>query len=353
MNSESASASVPPGAAAAASGQRLTLAGVTLAGTGIAQPAKTVTNDELAKIVDTNDDWITQRTGIKQRCIVGSDQTLRHLAADAVTQALANARIEPTQLDMLICATMTPEMLCPTTATRVVADIGATPAGAVDITAACSGFVYGLNMASALIGTGFYRNIAVVGAEVLSSIMDWKDRRTCVLFGDGAGAVILSATPDPSRGCLYQSMSSDGSGWHELYIPRTPEHLPSEGVGAEFSGTYNTLQMNGREIYKFAVGTLQNAIEQATTAAGVKVSDLAVIIPHQSNRRILESAREKLGLPEDKLYINIDRFGNTSAASVPICLHELTTAGKVKSGDLVLFVALGGGLTWASSLWRV
>ena len=353
MKSTSASASVAPGAAGAASGQRLTPQGVTLTGTGIAQPQRVVTNDELAKTVDTNDEWITQRTGIKQRCIVGAEQTVRHLAADAVKQALDNARLEPKQLDMLICATMTPEMLCPTTATRVVADLGATPAGGVDITAACSGFVYGLNMASALLGTGFYKHIAVVGAEVLSGIMDWKDRRTCVLFGDGAGAAILSATPDPTRGCLYQSMSSDGGGWHELYIPRSPEHLPSEGVGAEFSGAYNTLQMNGREVYKFAVSTLQNAIEQATAAAGVQVSDLAVIIPHQSNRRILESARDKLGLPEDKLYINIDRYGNTSAASVPICLHELTISGKIKPGDLVLFVALGGGLTWASSLWRV
>jgi 3-oxoacyl-[acyl-carrier-protein] synthase III len=331
--------------------------GVTITGTGIALAGKLLTNDDLSKIVDTNDEWIMQRTGIRERRVVSEGQTIRDLAGASLKQALDNAGLKPSQLDMLLCATMTPEMACPTTATRVAAEIGATPAGAMDLTAACSGFVYGLNLAAALVGTGFYKNVGVIGAEVLSQIVDWKDRRTCVLFGDGAGAAIVSATPDKTRGCLYQSMASDGGAWADLYIPRVPEHVPQHhgphSQGSEFSGAYNTLQMNGREVYKFAVHTLENTIHQALNATGLKPSDLSVIIPHQSNRRILESARERLGLGDDKLYINIDRFGNTSAASVPLCLHELTVAGRVKPGDLVLFVALGGGLTWASSLWRV
>ncbi len=325
-------------------------AGTRLAGTGISTPARVVTNDDLAQIVDTNDEWISKRTGIKQRRLVEEGTTCRTLAADALKQALANAKLQPGELDMVILASLTPDMLCPTTAAQVVADVGAVPAAAVDINAACSGFVYGVNMATSLIATGFYKHIAVIGAEVLSSITDWKDRSTCVLFGDGAGAAIFSATNDATRGCLYQSMASNGHGGKELYIPRHESQIPA---GSPFSGTLNTLQMNGKEVFKFAVTTLQSTIEEALQATGLQASDLAAIVPHQSNARILESAREKLGLPVDKFIINIDRFGNTSAASVPICLHELVEAGKVKPGDLVLLVALGGGLTWACSLWRV
>ncbi len=325
-------------------------AGVRLAGTGMCLPPQSVTNVDLSKRVETSDEWIQQRTGIRERRIADEQTSLLPLARGAVEAALRDARMEPRQLDLLLLATITAEMCCPSTAARVVADLGASPAGAMDISAACSGFVYSLNMASSLIQSGFYRTIAVVGAEVLSKITDWNDRRTCVLFGDGAGAAIVTASDNPDEGCIYQSMSSNGGLWKELYVPRTPGDVPG---GADFSGAYNTLQMNGREVYKFAVTTLMSSIEETLAATGYKASDLAVIIPHQSNARILESAREKLGLPPEKLYINIDRFGNTSAASVPICLHELMAAGKLKKGDLVLFVALGGGLTWASSLWRI
>jgi len=325
-------------------------AGVRLAGTGMSTPPKLLTNDELAKRVDTNDEWIAQRTGIRQRYVAEDGVTLVHLAREATANALADAGMSPKQLDLLILATISPEMCCPSTAARVVADIGATPAGAVDISAACSGFVYGMNMAASMIQTGFYKTIAVCGGEVLSHITDWKDRKTCVLFGDGAGTAILTASDSPEQGSLYQSMASNGSLWKELYVPRAQSDIPE---GAEFNGTFNTLQMNGREVYKFAVTTLQKTIDETLAASGVKPSDLAMIIPHQSNARILESARERLGLPADKLYINIDRYGNTSAASVPICLHELRAAKKLKEGDLVLFVALGGGLTWASNLWRL
>jgi 3-oxoacyl-[acyl-carrier-protein] synthase-3 len=324
--------------------------GVGFLGTGMATPSKVLANDDLAKFVDTNDEWITQRTGIKQRCVVENGTTVLDLAKVALTNAIQSAGIQPTDLNMVICATLTPEMTCPSTAARLVSEVGAVPAGAVDVSAACSGWVHGLNMASALIESGHYKTIAVVGAETLSKVTDWTDRRTCVLFGDGAGAAIISANDDPQRGCLFQNMGSNGHLWKELYLPRHEEHVPSD---ASFSGNLNTLQMNGREVYKFAVTTMQKSIEEALQACGVEASDLAMIVPHQSNMRILESTRERLGLPKEKLYINIDRYGNTSAASVPICMHELWSTGQVKPGNLVLFVALGGGLSWSSSLWRV
>ena len=325
--------------------------GVRLAGTGIAIPPRVVTNSDLAKTVDTDDEWIIQRTGIRQRNLVDKNQGTKDLAVGALRSALDRACMQASDLDMVIVATMTPEMCCPSTAARVTAELGGNPAGALDISAACAGFVYGLNFAYSSIKTGMYRNIAVVGAEALSQIVDWNDRRTCVLFGDGAGAVVLSACDDETRGCLFQSMGSNGNQWKDLYVPRTQQDLPPDDQ--VFSGAFNTLQMNGREVYKFAVTTLQDSIEKAVAAVGITPGDLAVVVPHQSNARILESVRDRLKLPEEKLYINIDRYGNTSAASVPICLYELTEAGRIKEGDLVLFVGLGGGTTWASSLWRV
>lgn len=221
----------------------------------------------------------------------------------------------------------------------------------MDLSAACSGFVYALNLASMMIESGQYRTVGVVGAETLSRITDYTDRRTCILFGDGAGAAVLTASGDEKQGSLVQAMRSDGSLWEELYIPRNEKHLPNDSNG--FSGHYDTLQMNGREVYKFAVTTTQRIIDETLEKAGMTGADLAMVIAHQSNKRILESARQRLGLPPEKLWINIDRYGNTSAASVPICLHELTEAGKIGQGDLVLFMAIGGGMTWATNLWRL
>ena len=324
--------------------------GVRLAGTGLCTAGRLVSNAELTRLVETTDEWITQRTGIKQRYVLAEGQTVRDLARQAVSDALERAGVAPGELDLLICATMTPEMCCPNTGARIVDDLGAIPAGACDLNVACSGFVYGLSMADSLIRSGLYRHIAVVGAEALSTVVNWKDRRTCVLFGDGAGAAILSAGDDPDQGSLYHTMCSDGSLWHILYCPRTDAQL---APGAEFSGAHDTLQMNGREVYKFAVTNMIAALKQTLDACQVEASDLAMVVSHQSNRRILESARDKLGLPEDKLYINIDRYANTSAASVPICLHELMDAGRLEAGDLVLFVAMGGGMSWATNLWRL
>ncbi len=234
------------------------LCGVRFAGTGNALPQRVLTNDDLAKMVDTNDEWISQRTGIKTRRIAAPGQTSRNLAAEALKAALDNAGMEPRQLDMVMVATITPEMMCPSTAAQVVADVGAIPAAALDVNAACSGFVYALTMAASLIETGKYRTIGVIGAETLSSITDWKDRRTCILFGDGAGAAVLTASDDPAQTCLYQSLHSDGTLWPELYCPRDKSNLPADDK--IFSGAFNTLQMNGQAIFKFAVSKLNQSI---------------------------------------------------------------------------------------------
>lgn len=324
--------------------------GVRLVGTGMAVPERVVTNEQLCQKVDTTDPWIQQRTGIKQRYVAENSTTERDLGRQALQMAVERAGIEPRALDMVICATMTAQMCCPSTAARLVAEIGAVPAGAVDVSAACSGFVYGINLASTLIESGHYQTVAVVGTEVLSRITDWNDRRTCVLFGDGAGAAILTASSDPEQGCLHQMMGSNGNQWHQLYVPKTQDDVSPD---SQFNGAFNTLQMNGREVYKFAVTTLGEMIERTIRECNLKASDLAMIIPHQSNQRILESVRHRFDLPADRLYMNIDRYGNTSAASVPICLHELNTSGRIHRGDLVLLAGLGGGLTWASSLWRL
>ncbi len=324
--------------------------GATISGTGLCVPSRVVTNADLQKQIETDDEWIVQRTGIRQRHVCEKGQQTSDLAAAAVTQAIGRAGIAPTDLDLLICATMTPDMVCPASAAQVVAKIGAVPCGAMDVNLACTGFVASLNIAANFVATGQYKHVAVVGAEQLSRITDWKDRRTCILFGDGAGAAIISAVDDPNCGCLFQAIHSDGTKWGELYCPRTESDLPKTH---EFSGAYDTLQMNGREVYKFAVATLQKCLEEAMSVCELTPADIKMVIPHQSNARIIESARDKLGLSADKIYVNLDRYGNTSAASVGICLHELAEAGRVGPGDVVIFAGMGGGLTWATSVWRL
>lgn len=324
--------------------------GATIAGTGMAVPHRVLSNADLEKMVDTSDEWIQQRTGIRQRHVKEPGQKLLDFATDASRIALREAGLDPHDLDMAIVATMVPDMICPAMSAQLVAALGAVPCGAMDINIACSGFVGGLNIAANFVRSGYYKNVLVVGAEQLSDIVNWEDRGTCILFGDGAGAAVVSATDNASQGCIYQSMHSDGTKWKELYCPRKDADIPA---GAEYSGKLNTLQMNGREVYKFAVTTLQKCIQAAMAACSLSVDDVKLVIPHQSNARILESAREKLGFSEDKLYINIDRFGNTSAASVGICLAELMQQERLDEGDVVIFVGLGGGLTWASSVWRL
>ena len=326
-------------------------AGVKIAGTGVAIPPRKVTNADLEKIVDTSDEWITQRTGIKTRHLV-DDQRCSDLAAEAVSQAMNNAGIKPDELDLLIAASMTPDMICPALAATTVAKIGAIPAGAFDINIACTGFVATLNMASAMIQTGHYRNVAVVAAETLSRIVDWEDRSTCVLFGDAAAAAVLTASDNPEQGCRFQMLGSDGHRGQVLYVPRDDKDIP-EGEEENFSGKFNTLQMNGKVVYKFAVETLADCVARSLDAVNLTADDIKMVIPHQSNIRMLKSAWKRLGFDESKIYINIDRFGNTSAASVGICLHELIEAGTITEGDHLVFVAQGGGLSWGTNLWKL
>lgn len=332
--------------------------GVAIVGTGIGIPEKRVTNDDLSKLVDTDDEWIVQRTGIKTRYLADEQTKTSDLAATAVRQALDNAGLAPTDLDLLICATMTPDVICPATACKVVAKIGAIPCGAFDINIACTGFVAGINIAGPLIQTGAYRTIAVLGADTLSRIVNWEDRRTCVLFGDAASCAILQGCDDPARGSLFQQMGSDAERGKVLYVPRDESDIP-EGIDtstteqAGWNGKFNTLQMEGRAVYKFAVQVLAESVEQAMAAANLTAEDVKMVIPHQSNIRMLQSSWKRLGFPDEKIRINIDRYGNTSAASAGVCLHECMTEGLIGPGDYVIFVAQGGGLSWTANLWRL
>ncbi|MEX2220034.1 MAG: beta-ketoacyl-ACP synthase III [Phycisphaerales bacterium] len=328
--------------------------GVRIAGTGSFLPERRLTNADLAGMMDTSDEWIVQRTGIRERRIVEPGTTITPLATESLRKALQNAGLKATDLDLVMLATVSMEMGCPSSACRIAANLGAGHAAAMDLTAACCGFVYGLNLAHGLVRTGAYRTVAVIGAEILSQYMEYttEGRALSILFGDAAGCAILRATDDMSKGCLAQSMHADGTRWHDLYIPRVVERDVPPGVDPATKKA-GIMYMNGREVFKFAVGTFQSLIQETLDKAGLTADQVDQYICHQSNARILEAARERFGIPREKLYVNIDRVGNTSAASVPLCFDELRAAGTVKEGDVVMFVAFGGGLTWASSLWRL
>ncbi len=333
-------------------------AGVAIAGTGMAVPDKLVTNDDLAQLVDTDDEWIVQRTGIRTRYLADNGVKTSDLAAKATRQALDNAGLQPEDLDLLICATMTPDVICPATSCRVVRKIGAIPCGAFDINIACTGFVAALGMASNAVESGQYRHVALLGADCLSTIVNWEDRRTCILFGDAASCAILSPCDDENRGSLYQALGSDAERGEALFVPRDESDIPpcvdaSTTEKPGWNGMYNTLQMDGRTVYKFAVNILAESVEKAMDACDMTADDIKMVIPHQSNIRMLQSSWKRLGFPEDKISVNIDRFGNTSAASAGICLHECITQGAVAPGDHLIFVAQGGGLSWGANLWRL
>jgi len=327
-------------------------AGVRIAGTGMAIPERALTNQDLSRIVETSDDWITQRTGIKTRYIADENTGTSDLAAEALKGALADAGLEPSDLDLVICATMTPDMICPAAACEVVKKVGAIPCGAMDINIACTGFVAGMNMASSSIESGFYKHVAVIGADTLSRITNYEDRRTCILFGDAAGAAILSTSDNPNQGCLYQTLGSDAQRGEALYVPRKESDIPAGGAHA-FTGKYDTLQMDGKAVYKFAVSQLAACVEEAIEGAGLTSDDVRLVISHQSNIRMLESAWKRLGINGDRVHINIDRYGNTSAASAGTVLHEMKQAGRIQEGDVIVFVAQGGGLSWGVNLWRM
>lgn len=327
--------------------------GVRIAGTGCHYPEGRLTNADLEKMVQTSDEWIVQRTGIRERrrCDPAKGENTTWICTEALTKALSDARVDAKELDLVIVASVTGDNPCPSTACRVAAQVGASSAGAFDLLAACSGFVYAINLAHDLIRTGGYRTVAVIGCDVMSKMMDYTDRGVCILFGDAAGAAILRATDDPSLGVLSCALHADGSRWQDLYVPTSAHDLPPGTTVNDV--TMGALHMNGREVYKFAVGTFVGLIEETLGRAGLDADDVDQYICHQSNARMLESARARFNIPPEKLRINIDRFGNCSAGSVPVVFDELRKEGKCREGELIMFVAFGGGLTWASSLWRV
>jgi 3-oxoacyl-[acyl-carrier-protein] synthase-3 len=326
---------------------------VRLAGCGSAVPEKRLTNDDLAGMMDTSDEWIVQRTGIRERRIVDPEKGEGELslATEALRSAIDDAGMVPSDLDLIIHASVTSEMTCPSNACRIIAALDAQPAGGFDLVAACSGFVYAMNVADSLIRSGRYRSIGVVGCDAMSTAIDYTDRSVSILFGDAGGAAVLVRDPDPNRGCIHQTMNGDGRSWPSLFIPNSPSDIPKDF--SDSGARMGTLRMDGREVYKFAVGKFREVIEDALAATGLSVDDISQFVCHQSNIRIIQSAMEKIGLPPEKVYINIDRFGNSSAGSVGLCLDQLWKAGKVNEGETIILVAFGGGLTWSSSVWKV
>lgn len=326
--------------------------GVRIAGSGLYLPERVLTNRDLESMMDTSDEWIVQRTGIRERRMVGADEGTADIAAHALRAALDDAGRAVTDLDMVVIATVCPDMPCPSTACQVIDKLGGGPVAAFDITAACSGFVYALNLAETMVRAGHQHRVGIVGAEVLSRWMDYstQGRSTAILFGDAAGAVVIEAADDPRLGCIAQVMRAKGEAWRDLYMPHCRANFPEGDYEPHKEGV---MQMEGRRIFKFAVGTFADLIQECLDKAGLRPEDVDQFICHQSNVRILDAARERFGLPQDKLYVNIDRYGNTSAASVPLCLRELMDQGKVGPGQKIMFVAFGGGLTWTASLWQL
>jgi 3-oxoacyl-[acyl-carrier-protein] synthase-3 len=327
--------------------------GVRIAGTGSAVPDRILTNADLERILDTSDDWIVQRTGIRERRICDpSREGTYTLARDALRAAIDSSSIDPTTIDLVIVATCTPEMTCPSVACRIATDVGAVPAPAFDLTAACCGFVYALNVAENMIRAGRYRRVAIVGCDTMSTAVDYCERTVSILFGDAAGAAIVVRDDDrPDLGCLYQHMGADGTDWGSLYMPRRAQEVLDADQANPIRLGY--LRMEGREVFKFAVTKFREVIEDAMAKTGLDKEDVGQVICHQSNARIIESAREKIGLRRDQVFVNIDRYGNSSAGSVGLCFDQATRGGRLPPGKPVVFVAFGGGLTWASSVWRL
>ncbi len=320
---------------------------VSIIGTGSYAPERVMTNEELSKMVDTSDEWITTRTGIKERRIAAKDELVSDMAANAARNAIAQAGITPEEIDMIIVATATPDMLFPATACFVQTKIGATKAACLDISAACAGFLVAVQIAEQFIKTHAMNTILVIGAEKLSSITNWSDRNSCVLFGDGAGAAILRHRGG-THGLISTQMGSDGRYTDILYMPGGGSKCPITKENADQQ--LATIHMHGREVYKQAVTAMMSAAKSALEGAGLAMEDIACVIPHQANLRIIEAIADRLKIPHEKIFVNLDKYGNTSAAAVAIALDEANRTGRIKPGDYVLMVVFGGGLTWASAV---
>ncbi len=315
-----------------------------LLGTGSALPARRVSNAELAAQVDTTDEWIVERTGIRFRYIAGPDETTATLAADASKAALAAAGVLATDIDLIVLATATPDQTFPATATKVQAMLGIPDCVAFDVAAVCSGFLYAVQVADAMLRTGVHRRALVIGSETFSRILDWEDRTTCVLFGDGAGAIVLEGQDDPgNRGILATKLHADGRHNELLYVDGGPST----------TGTVGKLRMRGREVFRHAVVNLAAVMGEGLALAGLTSDDVDWVVPHQANARILDATAKKLGLPPEKVVVTVDQHANTSAASVPLALDVATRDGRIKPGDLVVLEAMGGGFTWGAAVIRI
>ena len=315
-------------------------------GCGSYLPARILSNDELARSVETTDEWIVQRTGIRERHIAAAGEMTSDLALHAARAALANAHIEASSIDLIVLATSTPDQTFPATAVSVQAGLGITHGAAFDLQAVCSGFVYALSVTDALLRAGSYKRALVIGAETFSRILDWNDRTTCVLFGDGAGALVLEAQDQPGnqsdRGVLTTHLRSDGRHKAKLYVDGGPSSTQTVGH----------LRMEGREVFKHAVAMITDVIEDAFKATGYSAADIDWFVPHQANKRIIDGSAHKLGIAPEKVVITVDRHGNTSAASMPLALADAVADRRIKRGNLILLEAMGGGFTWGSALLR-
>ena len=315
---------------------------VTITGLGAYAPERVITNDELAQMVDTSDEWIIERTGIRERRIAAETQALSDLSMPAIRQALEQAGSDGTDVDLLIVATVTPDMMFPSTSAILADQLGAKDAAAYDLSAGCTGFMYALAQAYGMVASGLSKRALVVGGDVLSRILDWTDRSTVVLFGDGAGAVVLE--PSGEAGFLAFELGADGGGGEHLWLP---------GSGSrKFEDPDRLVKMNGREVFKFATRVLVSSAEAVLERCGAAVEDVDVYVPHQANVRIIDHAARKLGVPEEKVVVNVDRYGNTSSGSIPLALADGVADGRIKPGALVLMTGMGAGLTWGSALMR-
>jgi 3-oxoacyl-[acyl-carrier-protein] synthase-3 len=320
-----------------------------ITGTGSYAPKKIITNHDLEKLVDTSDAWITERTGIKERRIAEQGQQTSDLAYEAARKALKSAKLPAEELDLIIVATMTPDKILPSMACMVQEKLGAKKAAAFDIYAACSGFIYGMSLANAFIKSETYKNILLIGAEILSRFTDWEDRTTCILFGDGAGAAVLQRHAG-KRGILSTHLHSDGSLGDLIHVP---------GGGAQHPASHDTIRkrmhfikMKGNETFKAAVRSLEGVVQEALEHNRVKPEDIDFLVPHQANLRIIQAMAQRLNMPMDKVLLTLPKYGNTSAASIPMALDEAVRDGRIRENHLLLFEAFGGGLTWASALVR-
>jgi len=315
---------------------------ISITGLGAYAPERVLTNDELSTIVDTSNEWIMNRTGIRERRIAAPNEALTDLAMPAARAALAQAGVEPNDIDLLVCATVTPDMMFPTSSALLADALGAPDAAAYDLLAGCTGFMYALAQAYGMIAAGLAGRALVVGGDVLSRILDWTDRSTLVLFGDGAGAVVLERVPQ--RGFLGFELGADGGGGIHLSLPGSGSRRIEDATANGF------VHMNGREVFKFATRVLVSSAQAVLEHCGVSVEEVDVYVPHQANVRIMDHAAEKLGIPSERMVVNVDRYGNTSSGSIPLALADAQHDGRLKKGDLVLMTGMGAGLTWGSGL---